>query len=97
MGRVVVALLKAASVRQLAVLALVVIGSVLVLSDVLWGDPPSAQPQPVAQPPDQEPRSLLELVLGGASFARFAGFCALSVGILSGMLLLFWRHIRRSD
>jgi hypothetical protein len=95
-GRAVVALLKAASVKQLAVLGLVVLGSVLVLFDVLAGDPPSAKPEPVEPALGGEPRGLLAQVIGQPEFVWFAGLCVLSIGFLVGMLFLFWRHVHRS-
>jgi hypothetical protein len=93
-GRAVVALLKAASVKQLAVLALVVLGSVLVLVDVLAGDPSGTQPEPAEPALGEEPRSLLALVFDQPEFVWFAGLSVLSIGFLASMLYLFWRYNR---
>jgi hypothetical protein len=52
---------------------------------------------PVPPAPREEAHSLLDVVFGGPEFVRFVGFCMLSIGILAGMLFLFWRNIRRSE
>jgi hypothetical protein len=70
--------------------------------------PESGGTQPVAEPPpdaagaervaaEPEHRGPLALIFSGAAAVRFFGFSALSLAVLGGVLVLFWRAARRSD
>lgn len=92
------ALVQAASAKQLAVVAVIVVGGLLVLVDAVANDGSESPPAATAEPPlVHEPDGLMTVVVEDAAFVRFIGFSLLSVALLIGVFVLLWRLANRAD
>lgn len=92
--RLVGAVVRAASPKQLAIAVLVVFCGLMLLFDSAVGgsrDEPAARPQHQVEHTDPPPPQLFDAIFEDPAFVRFIGFCMISFGLLIGTLVVFWR------